>query len=477
MKTHIHQQRKIFSLGALLRLAVVILPLVAVVALAATSHAYGPARKEFTVEQPASYITFNSISKNPNYGDEKNFVLVKDAANTGAGGWTDKVTVEDGKEYLVRMYVHNNAAENLNLVATNTRLSVNIPTTYAKSHQIDGFLTADAPATPAKIWDDVILEGDKEFIVSYVGNSARYFNNINPGTGFELSNDIVTSKGALVGYEKMDGRVPGCFKYSGIATFRVKVATRKSANFDLTKKVRIAGTTEWKDSVNAKVGDKLEYRIGYDNTGATTQNNVILRDTPPKGISYTNGSSTLKNATNPSGNGRAIGNDGLVTSTGVNIGNYTPNSNAFVYYSATVTKNDLKCGENKLINTASASTDNGRKTDTAEVIVNVECKPDECKPGIPTGDSRCNPEPCTPKDGEVVDSKGNCVPAALPTTGPAQIIAGILGVTLITLGVAYWIRSRNAYKKALAGFSEDFHEEPHEHLLEARTATKSKDDK
>ena len=49
------------------------------------------------------------------------------------------------------------------------------------------------------------------------------------------------------------------------------------------------------------------------------------------------------------------------------------------------------------------------------------------------------------------------------------MIAGILGIALVSLGVAYWIRSRNEYKKALAGFTEDFTEEPKEELLTART--------
>ncbi len=35
--------------------------------------AYGPERETFTIEKPASYITFNSITNNPNYGDERNF--------------------------------------------------------------------------------------------------------------------------------------------------------------------------------------------------------------------------------------------------------------------------------------------------------------------------------------------------------------------------------------------------------------------
>ena len=54
---------------------------------------------------------------------------------------------EDGKEYLVRMYVHNNAAANLNKVAENVTAKFNLPTTTGKSIQVDGFLSA-SNATP-----------------------------------------------------------------------------------------------------------------------------------------------------------------------------------------------------------------------------------------------------------------------------------------------------------------------------------------
>jgi hypothetical protein len=184
-------------------------------------------------------------------------------------------------------------------------------------------------------------------------------------------------------------------------------------------------------------------------------------------MNYVAGSSFVTNSVSPKG---AVGKDGVTTSTGVNYGSYAPKGNLFVQFSAIVPGADqLKCGDNTLRNTATVSTNNGSKSGTADVVVTVDCKPNECKPGIPEGDKRCNPEPCTPKDGETVDKNGNCVPVELPTTGPAQIIAGILGVALVALGVAYWVRSRKEYKKALAGFTEDFTHEPSEQLLEAKT--------
>lgn len=439
----------------------------------ATALAYGPERQTFTIQKPATFVTFNAITNNPNYGDERNFSLIKDAANTTAGGWADEVTVQDGKEYLVRVYVHNNAAANLGLVAKNTRISSNVPTTTGTSVQIANNVIADN-ANPGKVWDEVVLKSDKRFNIAYVAGSARYFNNKFPAEGLALPDSIVTAAGAKVGYEKLDGNVPGCFEFSGIATYRVKVQTEKTPDFTVEKKVRVNGTTDWQKSVAVKPGQKIDYQIGYKNTGETWQNNVTVKDQLPKGVSYVKNSTTLKNASNSEGDGMKITSNDVTTS-GINIGNYAAPANAFVRFSATApAAKDLLCGENKLTNTGTVSTENGSKKDTADIIVTVECKPGECKPGIPEGDPRCA-EPCVPKEGETVDKNGNCIPAELPTTGPAEIIAAIVGVTAISLGMAYWIRSRGAYKRALAGFSEDI-DEPEVKLLTERTETKPEDD-
>ena len=39
---------------------------------------YGPERTDFTMKDPAGYITFNSIIDNPGVGNERNFVRVKE---------------------------------------------------------------------------------------------------------------------------------------------------------------------------------------------------------------------------------------------------------------------------------------------------------------------------------------------------------------------------------------------------------------
>ena len=84
--------------------------------------AWGPSgRKTFTMEKPADYVTFNSITNNV-IGDERYFVSASKWTGSAKDNYfSDTTYVEDGKEYVVRMYVHNNAGANLGLVAENVK--------------------------------------------------------------------------------------------------------------------------------------------------------------------------------------------------------------------------------------------------------------------------------------------------------------------------------------------------------------------
>ncbi len=336
--------------------------------------AYGPDRPTYTIENPSDHITFNSITNNPNHGDERNFVWIKEA---GTSQWQDsEMNVQPGKTYTVRMYVHNNAAANLNLVAQNTRLSANVPTTTGTQAQIDGFITADN-ASPQKVWDDVVLKSDQRFNIAYVPGSTKYYNNVNPSTGFNLPDSIVTNSGALIGYEQMDGNVPGCFQYSGIATFNIKIQGEQTANFEVTKQVRKHAegqTGNWSKSVTANPGEKVDYLISYKNTGETTQNNVVAKDSLPTGLTYNNSTTKLFNASNPAPNGLTTS-DNLVQPSGINIGNYASQNTALVTFTSTVAaEKDLpQCGNNLLRNTAYIETDYGSKSDYADVTVKKNC--------------------------------------------------------------------------------------------------------
>jgi hypothetical protein len=185
----------------------------------ATVLAWGPERPTYTIEVPADHITFNSITNNPNLGDERNFVGIRETGTTNL--WFDNMTVEKGKEYTVRMYVHNNAASNLNLVAENVTAKFNLPTTTAKSIQVDGFLDA-SNAIPTEVYDSATFTSSEDFNLAYVSGSLKLENNSFGASSVVLPESIFTSTGALLGYDKLDGKIPGCFQYAGYVTFNVK---------------------------------------------------------------------------------------------------------------------------------------------------------------------------------------------------------------------------------------------------------------
>lgn len=344
--------------GVAIVLAAVLVP--------ASLFAWGPNRTTYTMEQPADHVTFNSITNNPNYGDERNFVTVKDPKTNQ---WVDNVTVEPGQEYTVRVLIHNDAAENLNLVAMNTTLHTAIGEKAITAH-----VSADN-ATPKTVYDDVFFNSPKNFNLAYIEGSATVYNNgyAKGGSGKPFSDAMVTKQGAKLGYKKEgDGKIPGCMKYINYVYFKVKPQFAKEPNFSVTKKVSHAGKNQFKDSIEAKSGDKIDYAIEFRNTGEVQLDDVVLKDQLPAHVSYVPGSSKLINSQNAAP-GKQLS-DNIVSQHGLNIGSHAPNSNSFVTFQAKVNKSiEDECGTSSLVNRVSAETNYGKKEDTADVIVKVIC--------------------------------------------------------------------------------------------------------
>jgi uncharacterized repeat protein (TIGR01451 family) len=339
--------------------------------LPAMLHAWGPDRPTYTIENPADHVTFNSITNNPNIGDERNFVGIRESGTQNL--WTDNQQVQAGKTYTVRVFVHNNAATSLNAsgkgIAKDVVANVNLPTTTGKSIQVDGMVSS-SNAQPTKVWDQAVFSSSKDFNLALVPGTLKYENN--KGV-FNLPESLLTATGAKLGYDKMDGNIPGCFQYSGYVSFQVKPQFAPTNAFEATKQVRKAGQTTWSESVNAKPGETVEYQLKYKNTGEIRHNGVLMQDYLPKGLDYVPGSSYLMNGTNP--NGIKIS-DNVTTPTGINVGDYNPQAAAYVKFSAKVDGNDLECGTHKLTNKVRVTASGGYKEDTADVVVdNGVCQP------------------------------------------------------------------------------------------------------
>jgi uncharacterized repeat protein (TIGR01451 family)/LPXTG-motif cell wall-anchored protein len=424
----------------------------AAVIVPAALFAWGPDRPTYTMANPAPHVTFNSITDNPTHGDERNFVQIKEAsaANSTYG---ENVTLTPGKEYEVYVYYHNNASSNLNDensqfkgIAKDAFMRVQMPATVAAGEKarITGFVGA-SNANPAQVWDEAYGTSASAVALRYVPDSAVIHSN-GAVNGKKLPNNLYTT-GTPLGYDALNGNLPGCNEFAGYVTFKFKVV---QPNFEVTKQVSKSGENKYAETVNVQPGGEVEYKINYKNTGTMQQDNVVIKDKLPAGMSYVNGSTQVSNATT-NNQWTPIANDAVVAR-GINLGSYAPGGGVYVKFKAKVAAADKleKCGVNTLVNTATAETENGSKSDTANVTVTKECKPNECKPGIPVGDERCEEKPEECKPGVPMGDE-RCeetpttpeTPAELPKTGAGDLTA-LLGAGSLIAAIGYYVASRRA---------------------------------
>ena len=355
-------------------------------------------------------ITFNSIT-NGKIGDERNFVGAKLSTDTSNVWKANEISVKDGDVVTIRLYVHNNSPKGEKKIAEGVSANFSLPTTVAKSHTVIGYLNS-SNATPNRYWDEVKLTSSDDFYMEYVEGSAKYTNS-KMGT-VALSNNIINSAVTL-GYEKLDGKIPGCYQYDGQVTIQVKI--HKSVTAKLAKTVRIKGAKGWNESVEAKIGDEVEFQIEYVNLTSEKVDNVMIRDVLPTNLEYVKDSTVLYNSNYQ--NGTKVVENTLTTS-GINIGSYGVNGNAYVRFTAKVVNKSLACGNNQLVNWASSTVDSKVTKDDASVMVKRD-------------DDKCHEQPTPPTPP---------TPPVIPQTGATEVTAIALGagsvVTVAGYAIASW---------------------------------------
>lgn len=178
-------------------------------------------RPTFTLQNPAPYITFNSMLGAPavlnGTGDERDFVLLATDRND-ISTITERVVVENGQEVYVLAFVHNNARADLNLIARNVTASFEIPETSILSggmHILPVFGHISATnANPVNVWDSARFVAAQPFTVEYVPDTAQFAQV--GGIITELENPTAVGGVSL-------GDIPGCTEYQGWVTFLVRV--------------------------------------------------------------------------------------------------------------------------------------------------------------------------------------------------------------------------------------------------------------
>jgi len=359
---------------------------VAIVASNSSGGGWGPARPTFTIEEPANYVTFNSITNNPVYGDERSFARIKEAGALGEQ-YCNNIELTPGKTYDVFVYYHNNASSTYNGtnfdgpgVARDAYARVEFPAAVNGSAWGNVFIGA-SNANPARVWNIINFTSDSTVNLAYVSDSA-VLHNFTSETDhtirtFNLSDDLFSENGTPIGFHAMDGILPGCNYYAGYITFQIiataETTTNTDHDFTVETSVRNDGDTgadSWKNSINSRPGARINFQILYKNTGNETQNDVKIRNVLPEGITLVDGTTYLYNGSNPDGLSVS---DRIINDTGINIGNYAPGANAYIRFTAEIASEDsFEYGSNILTNYGQAdhpANSVGLTQDTATIIV------------------------------------------------------------------------------------------------------------
>lgn len=192
---------------------------------------WGPGRPVLGSTELSPFPSFNQYSDSV-IGDQRGFYSVKDASNKEDGGWKYDMVVHDNTEYLLRIYINNNASSDVSDIAQNTRLMVHLPACNARIIGSNAFVSS-SNSYPDEIWGGVNFFSNYTFNLSYVEGSAQLCNNANPCSDglarIKFDNSFLTSTGVALGFKEMDGNFIGGYKHAAYFTFRVLARTYHNA--------------------------------------------------------------------------------------------------------------------------------------------------------------------------------------------------------------------------------------------------------
>jgi hypothetical protein len=186
---------------------------------------WGPDRPTFTLDHPAPFTTLDSIRNNPDIGDDRGLMAVRDASDGDKGlanAWHFSIKVQPGHVYRVRMYVENSTFDDWSdAAATGTRVSVSLPTCTGNRIAANGFISSDT-AYPSQIWGGITFTSASRFNLAYVPASALLETNGFPNGKAIEGTDFLASKGQVIGHSSLDGIVKAGYKYAEYFSFEVK---------------------------------------------------------------------------------------------------------------------------------------------------------------------------------------------------------------------------------------------------------------
>ncbi len=412
----------------------------------ASASAWGPERTTFTMEKPATYPTFNSITNNPTIGDERDFVRVGEI-NAEVTDLKNELEVVPGRQYLVYVYFHNNAsstfndsAHNHSGVAIRTRMASAFSTVLTPSEKgkISATITADN-SNPGSVWDEAYMTTKTEKVfMHYVAGSAKIYSDWK-ASGSTMPSSLFTEEGALVGLNSLNGIIPGCEEYHGVVTY---VLQAEELGGSIDKTVSKDGL-KFGESVNLAPGEEATYRLTIRNTGDIALTNATVKDVLPAGLTLVPGSVQL--TANESTNPESLSDN--IFETGYNLGTIGTGNTVYITYKVKA-GTDFDCKGTELTNKATLTYDSDRSSgETKEDTTTITVKKTDCEePDEPLDDCESNPglPECQEKNCKTNPEMEGC--QELPNTGPVEIIMAIVIIIGIGGGGYYLYRTQKTLK-------------------------------
>ncbi|WP_143268644.1 hypothetical protein [Amycolatopsis vastitatis] len=196
---------------------------------------WGPERQLFTSTSPAAYAVFNSITDNPNYGDERNVVTCKDKSRSDPLG--NQLIAEDGHVYHCQVGVFNDVADSLDdgeqrtapARMFNARLIVDLPLGPIYNPGVSATLSAN---NAQSVWSSCNFISPQPMKLTYQRGSTRLITLGLPVGGLQvqekfqgeaMSSGLLVKPGILLGYDKQDGIIRHSGQYSAFVTFEIKI--------------------------------------------------------------------------------------------------------------------------------------------------------------------------------------------------------------------------------------------------------------
>ena len=397
--------------------------------------AWGPERTTFTMENPATYPTFNSITNNPTIGDERDFVKVGQI-NADLTEVENEVEVVPGSQYVVYIYFHNNASSTFNSaehnysgIATSTKMASSFSTTLTAGNK--GKITATISAentNPDSVWDEAYMTTSADAVLMrYVAGSAKIYNDfetndtVMPSSLFTPDGAYLTLKNDAV------GAIPGCEEYHGVVSYVLEAQELKGT---VDKTVSKDGENYLDSLGDIKAGDILNYKITIENKGDKELTNATISDSLPAGLEFIPGS--VKSTANNSGTQDSLSDE--LFSNGYNLGTIGTGNKIEITYQAKVS-GEYDCTGTDLANTAKFTYDSTEESGiSVEDSTNINVTSQDCTPTCAT-----NPE------------MEGC--QSLPNTGPLEVVLAIIIISLIGGGGYYFYRTKKTLTNVEQGVS------------------------